>query len=316
MEVHSNIGLGSRFTVRLPLGRSHLDDDQIMENFTTSDDLSLYVNQLPNGSQDLDQNIADAIADNAHSILIVEDNQPLRQFMADLLRDRYKVYQAGDGKEAYEMALKQSPDLIVSDVVMPNMAGTELCSLIKEDLRTSHIPVILLTSRSSLIYKLEGLESGADDYVSKPFHIEEFKLRIKNLLKTRDLVKDKFKDNDDFVPEDIYISSTDETLLKKAISIVEQNIPNEHFDIPTFASDLGVSRTMLFTKVKAWTGLTPNEFIQHYRMKRATQLLELGTLNISEVSYKVGFKNPKYFSKCFQKAHGDTPSVYLKKFSV
>lgn len=215
---------------------------------------------------------------------------------------------------ALEKALKFVPNLIISDVIMPEMVGTELCSKIKENIKTSHIPVILLTSRSSLVYKFEGLESGADDYISKPFNLMEFKLRVKNLLNTTERLKLKFSSEDSFIPSEITVSSLDEELLKKAFKIVEDNISNEQFDIPFFCSELGVSRTMLFLKVKAWTNFTPNEFIHEIRLKRAAQLLEQNKLNVSEISYKVGFNNPKYFSKCFQKRYGETPSQYSDKF--
>ena len=146
--------------------------------------------------------------------------------------------------------LKFVPNLIISDVIMPEMVGTELCSKIKENIKTSHIPVILLTSRSSLVYKFEGLESGADDYISKPFNLMEFKLRVKNLLNSAERLKIKFSSEDSFIPSEITVSSLDEELLKKAFKIVEENISNEQFDIPFFCSELGVSRTMLFLKIK------------------------------------------------------------------
>ncbi|GAK75562.1 DNA-binding response regulator [Nonlabens ulvanivorans] len=315
--MQSKVNQGSTFLISLKLGKEHFTEDQIISDFKFSDDVTQYTNQLENPNLIAEPSSIDFINDEEKStVLVVEDNVSLRSFMAQLLKQKYNVLEAGNGEEAFKIAVNSNPDIIVSDVVMPVMAGTELCSKIKEDVRTSHIPVVLLTSRSSLIYKLEGLESGADDYLSKPFDINELQLRVKNLLSYKSSLKKKFGNGDLFTPDEVSVSSVDDELMKKAIQIVEDNIPNDHFDIPTFCSDLGVSRTMLFIKVKAWTNFTPNEFIQHFRMKRAAQLLELGTLNISEVSYKVGFRNPKYFSKCFQKVYGETPSIYSKKFSV
>ncbi|MFT5244232.1 MAG: YesN/AraC family two-component response regulator, partial [Psychroserpens sp.] len=239
----------------------------------------------------------------------------LRKFMKGLLKEKYNILEAENGEIGLKMAIKHLPNLIVSDVVMPVMVGTELCSEIKNNIKTSHIPIILLTSRSSLIYKLEGLESGADDYISKPFNINEFKIRVQNLLKSANRLKEKFSGEEAIFSNEVIISSLDEKLYKKALSIIEDNISNEEFNIPFFCSELGVSRTMLFIKIKAWSNFTPNDFIQHFRMKRAAQLLEQGKINISEVSYKVGFKNPKYFSKCFFKKYGETPSQYSNKFS-
>ena len=174
--------------------------------------------------------------------------------------------------------------------------------------------MILLTSRTSLIYRFEGLESGADEYISKPFNIKEFRLKIKNLLAASSRLRQKFANEDNLSPSEITVSSLDEKLLRKAIQIVNENIENELFDIPFFCTELGVSRTMLFTKIKAWTNFTPNEFIHEMRLKRAAQLLEQDKINISQISYKVGFKNPKYFSKCFQKKYGMTPSQYQQRF--
>ncbi|MCD0467135.1 two-component regulator propeller domain-containing protein [Flavobacterium sp. ENC] len=307
---------GVIFTVTLPMGRAHLQEEEIIQDFRISDDIEQYTAQLETGEATEPEDIDDFVV-NAEkpTILIVEDHKVLRNFMKNLLKKDYNIMVADNGKTALEKALRHVPNLIISDVIMPEMVGTELCSRIKENLKTSHIPVILLTSRSSLVYKFEGLESGADDYISKPFNLTEFKLRVKNLLNSTERLKARFSSQDSFVPSEITVSSLDEELLKKAFKIVEDNISNEQFDIPFFCSELGVSRTMLFLKVKAWTNFTPNEFIHEIRLKRAAQLLEQNKLNVSEVSYKVGFNNPKYFSKCFQKRYGETPSQFADKFS-
>jgi len=307
---------GVVFKVAIPLGRKHLTDKEILKDFKISDDVAQYEVQLdlPEIKEDEDINDLD-FSDEKLTILIVEDHKVLRSFMKNLLKTEYNVIVAENGVIGLKKALNFVPDLIVSDVIMPEMVGTELCAKIKENIKTSHIPVILLTSRSSLIYKIEGLESGADDYISKPFNLIEFKLRIKNLLASKQRLKTKFSSKDNFVPSEITVSSLDEQLLKKAFKVVEENISNEQFDIPFFCSELGVSRTMLFTKIKAWTNFTPNEFIHEIRMKRAVQLLEQNKINISQISYKVGFNNPKYFCKCFQKKFGETPTQYLNKFS-
>ncbi|KFF03447.1 two-component regulator propeller domain-containing protein [Flavobacterium reichenbachii] len=306
---------GVVFTVTLPLGKEHLLETEIIQDFKISDDIEQYTSQLETTEitepEDIDDFVVNA---EKQTILIVEDHKVLRTFMKNLLKQDYNIIEAENGKTALEKALKHLPNLIISDVIMPEMVGTELCSKIKENLKTSHIPVILLTSRTSLVYKFEGLESGADDYISKPFNLIEFKLRVKNLLNSTERLKAKFTSDDNFIPSEITVSSLDEELLKKAFKIVEENISNEHFDIPFFCSELGVSRTMLFLKVKAWTNYTPNEFIHEIRLKRAAQLLEQNKLTVSEISYKVGFNNPKYFSKCFQKKYGETPSQFADKF--
>ncbi|MDW5290938.1 two-component regulator propeller domain-containing protein [Formosa sp. PL04] len=308
---------GTIFRVTLPLGRAHLEDSEILSDFKLSDDITQYENQLGEMHVISEENIEDLITeDHKQTILIVEDNKPLRVFIKNLLSTDYNILEAENGKIALKLAQQNLPDLIVSDVIMPEMVGTELCSRIKEDIKTSHIPVVLLTSRSSLIYKFEGLESGADEYISKPFNIKEFQLRIKNILDNALRLKNKFSKMNELSPSEITISSLDEKLLKKAFQIVEENIANEQFDVISFSQELGVSRTTLFSKIKVWTNFTPNEFIQEIRLKRAAQLLETNKINISQISYKVGFKSPKYFSKCFHKKFDETPSQYQKRFST
>lgn len=308
-------GVGTIFTVQLPLGRDHLSEEEIIKDFKFSDDVSQYVSQLNEPTSILEDKLTDAIVNKEkETILIVEDNTSLRKFMKQLLRDDYNILEAENGEIALKKAIKYTPNLIVSDVIMPVMVGTELCAAIKKNIKTSHIPFILLTSRTSLIYRIDGLESGADDYISKPFDVNEFKLRIRNILDTQQNLREKFTADLKPVSGDV-TSSIDEKLFKKALAIVNDNLANQDFDILFFCSELGVSRTMLFIKIKAWTNFTPNEFILHLRMKRAAELLEKGQLNISEISYHVGYKNPKYFSKSFQKMYGETPSQYQKKFS-
>ncbi|MHA7055816.1 hybrid sensor histidine kinase/response regulator [Aquimarina sp. M1] len=312
--VDSNVEKGTVFRVKLKTGKDHLDESDIIKDFKISDDISQYENQITTVKKSKDLDIETVCKhDQKPVILIAEDNDELRNFIGDMLKEYYQIIKAENGQIAFKKALQKIPDLIISDVIMPKMEGTELCSKIKSDIRTSHIPLILLTSRTSLIYKFDGLESGADAYINKPFNVKEFLLTIRNLLSSVEKQKEKFSSND-FKSSDITVTSIDEELLKKAVKIVEDNISNTSFDIPYFSSELGVSRTMLFSKIKGWTNLTPNEFIHSIRMKRATQLLELGQINISEVCYKVGFRNPKYFTKCFKKHFDQTPSEYASKF--
>lgn len=314
--VENNKTKGAVFSVELLLGKEHLSEDEISKSYKKTDDVTQYISQLETPINPLVEEITDLKkTEKTYTLLLVEDNISLRSFMKELLKEEYNILEAENGKVALKLANKHLPDLIVSDVIMPEMVGTELCSKIKENIKTSHIPVILLTSRTSLVYKFEGLESGADDYISKPFNLKEFKLRISNLLELNRRLKDKFTNEDSHIPSDLAVTSIDEELLKKAFEVVEKNISNEDFDVTSFCSELNVSRSMLFTKIKAWTNSTPNEFIREIRLKKAAQLLEQNKINVSQVSYKVGFKRPKYFSKCFQKKYGMTPTEYIDKFS-
>ena len=314
ITANNNKTQGSNFTVKIPLGNKHLKNSEIQQDFKISDDISQYVIQmepLKFNSTLLDKN---TLKDKQYTILIVEDNVVLRSFIKEILKPKYNILVAENGKVALEKAVKHLPDLIISDVIMPEMVGTELCSKIKTNMATSHIPVILLTSRTALIYKFEGLESGADDYISKPFDLKEFHLKIQNLLLSKQRIKDRFASNENYTDIEVSLPSLDEKLLAKAFNIVNKNIANQDFNIDMFAELLGVSRSILFTKIKAWANTTPNDFIQGIRLNYAAKLLEKNKFNVSEVSYKVGFKRPKYFSQCFQKKFDLTPSKYAKKF--
>jgi signal transduction histidine kinase/ligand-binding sensor domain-containing protein/DNA-binding response OmpR family regulator len=316
ITVKSNENKGVSFTVTLPFGKDHLLENEILKDFKISDELTQYQEQLDHDELKIDTQLDSLILDKEKStILIVEDNLQLRLFIKDFLKTDYNIIEAENGKIALDKAINHVPDLIISDVIMPEMEGTELCRNIKENLKTSHIPVILLTSRSSLVYKVEGFESGANDYISKPFNLKEFRFRVNNILESTKRLKLKFSKDNYLNPSEVTISSLDEKLFKKAFDIVEENISNQQFDILAFCSELGVSRTLLFSKIKVWTNLTPKEFIHEIKMKRAVQLLELNKINVSEISYKVGFNSPKYFSKCFQKKFGETPTQFLKKVS-
>ncbi|MEL7147093.1 MAG: hybrid sensor histidine kinase/response regulator transcription factor, partial [Bacteroidota bacterium] len=317
VRVYSDgINKGSEFVVSVPLGINHLSEDQLIPDFKDSENLILYENRH---SDEFDLRVFEhdepPLNTDKRKLLIVEDNDQLRSFILDSL-DEYQLLEATNGKEGLKLAINESPDLILSDVMMPEMDGIELCTKVKNDVKTSHIPVLLLTARTSLIFKYEGLESGADDYINKPFDIRELKIKINNQLKMVDNLRAKFSRQNGINPSEVTVTSIDEDLMKKAIDIVDRNIDNEFLNITLFCQELGVSRTVLFSKVKAWTNLTPNEFILSMRMKRAAQLLEQNKASVSQVCYMVGYKNPKYFSKCFQKFHSVTPTQYASKFKV
>lgn len=306
-------GEGSTFTIYLAQGKEHFDEDEIIQDFKDSEDIHLYLEESEKPLAVFGDMNLELTTNNKKKVLVVEDNDELRSFIVTLF-DEYKLLEARNGKEAFSIATKEVPDLILSDVMMPEMDGIALCQAVKDDIRLSHIPVILLTARTSLIFKYEGLESGADDYINKPFNVRELKIKIRNLLRVVDNLRDKFKEESGISPSEVTLSSMDEKLMERAIKIVDDNISNEFFDVMMFCNELGVSRTMLFTKIKAWTNLTPSDFILNMRMKRAADLLEQSKANVSQVCFAVGYKNPKYFSKSFQKFHGLTPTKYAAKF--
>ncbi|MBB4042373.1 signal transduction histidine kinase/ligand-binding sensor domain-containing protein/DNA-binding response OmpR family regulator [Bacteroides reticulotermitis] len=247
---------------------------------------------------------------NAPLILLVDDNEDFITFMRECLRSKYQLEEARDGAEAWQMIPTLQPDIIISDVMMPQMDGYELCRAVKNDLRTSHIPLILLTAHTTEEQKIEGLETGADDYITKPFNLEILQLRISKLIERRNQKQEAFNKQIDPSPTDITITSLDEKLITRAIEYIEKNIDRSELSVEELSRELGMSRVHLYKKLTAITGKSPVEFIRVIRLKRAAQLLRESQLNISEIAYEVGFNNPKYFSKYFKEEFGVLPSDY------
>ena len=246
--------------------------------------------------------------DNLPLALIVDDNEDFLNFMAETLSEDYRVRTALNGRQAWEMIPSLMPDIIVSDVMMPEMDGNQLCKLVKSDKHTAQIPFILLTSCQSDDYKVQGLTVGADDYITKPFNIDVLMLRIRKLVRMnahssqRSLIEPE--------PSEIVITSMDEKLIDHAVKYVEDNIARSDLSVEELSHELGMSRVHLYKKLVSITGKTPIEFIRVIRLKRAAQLLRQSQQNVSEIAYQVGFNNPKYFSKYFKEEFGMLPSVY------
>jgi signal transduction histidine kinase/ligand-binding sensor domain-containing protein/DNA-binding response OmpR family regulator len=243
-------------------------------------------------------------------ILIVEDNKDLRTLLVSRLKEQYSILQAADGAEGLAIALKEIPDMILSDVMMPGMDGLELCKSIKGDIRTSHIPLILLTAKTGEESKLEGLTAGADDYITKPFNQEILQIKMHNLIETRKRNQIALEKQIKIEPSKITVNSLDEKLIRKAIEYTETNISNPDFSVEELSRELGMSRVHLYKKLSSLTGKTPIEFIRIIRLKRAAQLLKESQLTVSEIAYEVGFNNPKYFRKYFKDEFGVLPSQY------
>lgn len=246
------------------------------------------------------------------TLLVVEDNDDLRRFLVTELSHKYEVYEASDGEVGEKLALSKSPDLIISDVMMPKMDGFELCQRIKSNVQTSHIPVILLTARTSEELKMTGYQSGADEYLSKPFNLEILLLRIEKLIAQKNQRQSAFSKKLEVNPKEITITSIDEQLIEKALGCMEKNIDNPDYSVQEFSQDLGMDRTVLYKKMQSITGLAPSEFIRSIRLKRAAQLLIQSQYSVAEVSEKVGFNTQKYFSKYFKEAFGVSPSKYAQ----
>ncbi|WNJ20070.1 two-component regulator propeller domain-containing protein [Pontibacter sp. G13] len=246
-------------------------------------------------------------------MLVIDDHQDIREFIRSSMEGSYQILEAEDGAAGLELALEHSPDLILSDVMMPVMDGFQLCQELKSDPRTSHIPIIMLTAKSSEESEFEGLTVGADLYIRKPFNLDMLKLNIQNILQARAEQQKRFKREVLLSPEAISVTSTDEVFLKKAVEIIEEHMTDPDFNVEALVKEIGMSRSKLYLKLKALTGQTSSEFIRTVRLKRAVQLLETSDLTIKEIMYMTGFNTASYFSKCFKKQFGMVPSEYVKK---
>jgi DNA-binding response OmpR family regulator len=242
----------------------------------------------------------------------VEDDKDLRQYLTLEIEDKYTIIQAKDGLSGYETAVERIPDLIISDVMMEVMDGYEFCQRCKNDQRTSHIPIILLTAHTADEKRKEGFKAGADDFITKPFNPEMLQLRIDNLLDTRKKMRERFGKMVYANPQDIPISSPDEQFLHKIIETVEQYLSDTGFSVDDLSYHVGLSRAQLYRKMQGLFDHSPSEFIKTFRLQRAMQLLEKGHTP-SQVCYQIGFRDPSYFSKCFRKEFGKTPQQILNK---
>ena len=307
IAVKSQPGQGSEFTVHLVLGRAHLKDEEIIKS-PVKESIFAPTTLEPAAAESPQK------TDRRHgkaNVLVVEDNRDLRFYIRDLLSNDYNIRQARNGQEGFAVAAEKTPDLIISDVMMPEMDGYELCERIKTDERTSHIPVILLTARADESDKLTGLETGADDYIIKPFSVRELRVRARNLIEQRKKLREKFRSKLDVNPGEVTVTSMDQQFLKRAIDIVEEHLTTPDFSIEILAQKIGLSRMHLFRKIKALTDLSASQFVLVIRLKRAAQLLAEKAGTVTEIAYQVGFDNPSYFSACFRKQFGVRPSQYF-----
>jgi signal transduction histidine kinase/DNA-binding response OmpR family regulator len=311
----------TKFSVYLPVGKSHLTPEEINHDFKSSDDSNRYTHELQFHEKitnflPFDDTIElPKLSDkDKQTLLIVEDNLEVRAFIRDLFRENYLVEEAENGLKGWNIAIQAIPDLVISDIMMPEMDGIELCRKLKTDIRTSHIPIILLTARTTLTFKYEGLETGADDYITKPFSAQLLIIRVRNLIKQRNLLRSYFHKEAILEPENVTVTSVDERLLKKAVDYITQNIENSSISVEQLSQELGLSRVHLYRKIKALTNLTAVDFIRSIRLKRAAMFMQQGKLTIKEVQNMVGFENPNYFRNCFKEQFGMSPSEYASQF--
>lgn len=245
-------------------------------------------------------------------LLLVEDNPEIRECLRTILHNEYAIIEASNGEEALELTMKHLPDLIVSDIAMPLMDGIEFTLKVKKDERTDHIPIILLTARGAMEHHVEGIESGADDYITKPFQSQILQLKIRNLLSTREKLREKYHKIITLEPQSIEIEDPENKFLGKLMNILEKNLNDPEFNVARLTKEIGMSRPVLFRKVKILTGLSVIDLIRTTRLKKAEMLLKQRKMSISEVAFSVGFNDPKHFSKSFRSQFGKTPTEYME----
>jgi len=302
--VRSNPGSGSTFLVSLPLNR--LDDTQteVLDDQNTS--LKINENETEPGYDK-----SGSVKNKTITILIIEDNYELRNYLKNLLSNDYRIVTAKNGKQGLEIALTIIPDLVITDIIMPQMNGFDVCQQLKNNVKSSHIPVIMLTALDKSDKKVGGLNTGADAYITKPFDENILIAQIENLIRTRRKLREIFSVSDSQWAAEMEFLSSDRILIEKATKIVEQNLNNKSFVVDDLASNLGISPSSLYRKLKVLTNQSPTEFIRYIRLKKAVILMNEGISNVDEIGFAVGFNSHSYFTSSFKKQFGNTPSDYL-----
>ena len=315
--VESQLGKGTAFRVFLPLGKEHLSPDEIVDHAEVRTDPPVSLKQfaLKDEQEYFDRYdpMQPQLDQGDHPLLlIVDDDKELRDFIKTNFSPDFIVIEAENGNEGFSMALKNNPDIIISDIMMPVMDGMAMCRKLKTDIKTSHIPIILLTAKAGEESKIEGLDTGADTYIAKPFTIKLMQVQISNILENRKKLRKKFSREMVLQPSEIAITSIDAAFLQKAIKKVEEHMSDTDFSVESFIRHMGMSRSRMHRKLKALTAQSTSEFIRTIRLKRAATLLEKSQLPVEEISYAVGFSSTAYFSKCFRIQFGVPPTEYAR----
>ncbi len=315
--VESRMGEGATFKVKLRMGNSHFQEEQIVGEDGSSENRTDYM-VSDFSSTDGERRTDIAPPGDSPLILVVDDNRELRLFMYNSLVENYRVVEAEDGVEAMEKVRLTPPDIIVTDLMMPNMDGIELINRIRADFSISHIPIIMLTAKHSPDERIKAMEYGADGYITKPFSMELLLARIDNLLTLRRSLFEKFSSENGanrvirLVPEEVVVTDKDEAFINDMVRWMEDNIDNSDLTIDQLATHLGMGRTTMYNKLKSLTGKSPVELIKEFRINKAYMLLKTGQFSVSEVAYRVGFSDPGYFSRCFREQYKFSPAELIK----
>jgi signal transduction histidine kinase/ligand-binding sensor domain-containing protein/DNA-binding response OmpR family regulator len=309
-----------QFTINLPLGITHLKNNEIVKPkidkpISETEEEKLLEQEITLEEEDYlakkTSNESKLLGDETKlTILVVEDNYDMREYIKESLSENYSIEEAINGEQGIRIAKKIIPDLIISDLMMPKMDGKELTRVLKNDELTSHVPIIMLTAKSGQESRIEGLQTGADDYLTKPFDLNELQIRVENLINIRKKLQEKFSKGEFLSKKPIAknLKSIDEKFLRKVIEIIEKHLSEEEFSIEEFSNEVGMSRHNLHKKLKALVGKSPSLYVRSVRLHRAKELIEEGEKNISEIAYNVGFSSPAYFSRCFKEEFGYPPS--------
>ncbi len=299
----------TEFRISMLKGSAHFSAQELAAASMTEHN-EVTAMELPLAESNAVTTSVDDLPPHAKHILVVEDNDELREFIVQSLQHSYKIIGCANGLVGLEYAVENLPDLIISDVTMPIMNGNELCKQIKTEERTNHIPVIMLTAMAAHNHQIEGLEAGADVYITKPFSVQVLELNIRNILLSKEVLRAKLHKQLLLTPAKVEGKSPEEKFLARLMQIIENKMEDPDFNVTALVDDIGMSQTVLYKKIKALTDLSITDFIKSIRLKRAAQLLTAGQLSIAEVAYSVGFNDRKYFSKEFKKQFGVVPSDY------
>lgn len=307
ISVESKPGEGTEFIVELPVSKQHYDKKELNPVIPAKNKRKTDFPEISSVSQP----VSDSPDDDASPLLLlIEDNEDVLNYLTDILNESYKILAAPDGKKGVMMARKHIPDLVISDVMMPKMDGFRVADILKQDEKTSHIPLILLTAKASREDKIKGLKTYADDYVTKPFRPEELLLRIKNLINIRKQLKKKYYQKIEIKPEALSTESIEEEFLLRVVNNIKKNLLNENFSVDILAREVSMSRSQLHRKLVALTDQSASEFIRSYRLNLAKNKIRNGEGSISEIAYEVGFNSPSYFSRAFREKFGESPSAF------
>jgi len=302
------LGEGAVFTIEIPVSKGAYEEAELSSEETQPVELPELPELISSDNTSENSDIQEESKD--FTILVVEDNHELNHLIVDNFSKKYKVLSAENGVQALKFVHETEIDLVISDVMMPEMDGLTFCKILKNDVETSHINVLMLTAKNSTEDRIDCYNAGADSYIAKPFEMAVLDARAKNLIQKRKIKTENFKKNQEINISSMEYGSIDELFLKQAVIKVEENLSDDTFDFDQFAVDMATSKSTLHRKLKSLTGLSPGEFIRSIRLKHAVQMLTNNMGNISEIAFAVGFNDPKYFSRCFKIEFGLTPREY------